>query len=81
MDKIYIQAKSRKVINAMLDDGIEVIGTEYNVFNPNGYMIEHKLSDCPTGTLIAIFQKYVGGQPYTRWWARWNKEKNQVLTS
>lgn len=73
--KVYIQAKSKKEINERLTTGSKIEATEYNAFNPNGYKTEHILNDLPTGTIVSVFSKFVGGQPYAKAYGSWNKEK------
>jgi len=76
--KVYIQANSKKAINEALTDGKKVPAVEYNMFNPNGYMTDHILNDLPTGTIVSVFSKYVGGQPYAKAYGSWDKEKNKL---
>lgn len=73
--KIYVQAKSKKEINEALANGERVKGTEYNMFNPAGYMTEHVLNDLETGTIVAVFSKYAGTQPYAKAWGTFDKDK------
>ena len=77
--KVYIQANSKKAINEALASGKKVPAVEYNMFNPNGqYMTDHILNDLPTGTIVSVFSKYVGGQPYAKAYGSWDKEKNKL---
>ena len=78
--KIYIEAKSKADLNRRLVDGSKFIyGIEYNAFSPHGYMTDHILQDCVTGTLICIFSECSGGSPVGKSWGTWNADKNQVL--
>jgi len=77
--KVYVQAKSKKAVNELLEKGEQVKGVEYNMFNPNGqYMTDHILNDLPTGTAVSIFEKMVQGSPYAKAYGIFNHEKQKL---
>jgi hypothetical protein len=76
--KIYIQEKSKAEINRRLEKGDTIEGVEYNAFNPLGYMTDHILNECKSGTTVAIFEKYQDGNPISKSWGTWNKDKNKL---
>jgi len=76
--KVYVQAKSKKQVNELLAAGEQIGSVEYNAFNPNGYQTHHMLDEVPDGTVVAIFEKYVGGQPYTKAYGTLDKNKMRL---
>lgn len=72
--KVYIKAKSKKALNERIANGETIQGVSYN---PWGGEL-HLLSDLPTGTVVAVFEKLVSGTPYAKAWGQWNQEKNLV---
>jgi len=73
--QVYIKAKSKKEVNEMLTSGLEVTVIEYSLFNTNYY----QLTELPTGTVVKIFDKVVGGSPYAKSYGVYNNEKNKVM--
>ena len=71
---IYIQAKSKKELNEKLAKGEKIQGTEYDMFSTN----HCTLNELPTGTVVKVFEKYVGGNPYAKSYGVWSKEKNKI---
>lgn len=66
--KVYVQG-TKKGLNEALAAGQNPEGTEYNMFNPNGYMTRHAIRDLDDGTILAFFTKYSpDGQPIARSW-------------
>lgn len=76
--KLYIKAKSKAEINRRIKEGETIIGTEYNAFNPEGYMTHHALQLSKTGTTVAIFKDYSMGSPVAESWGTWNQEKEKL---
>jgi len=76
--KIYVQANSKAEVNRRLDLEDDIIGTEYNAFNPDGYMTSHYLQECDSGTVVAIFKEYSMDNPIAKSWGTWNKDKNKL---
>lgn len=74
MPTIYVNAKSKKEINDSLKLGKQIVCIEYLPYTVN----EKYISDCTTGTVVKIFEKYVGGSPLAKSYGVWNKEKNQI---
>ena len=75
---VYVQAPSKKSINESLATGSPVPATEFNAFNPNGYITHHTLNNLPTGTVVKVYQKLVQGNPYAKAYGTFDKE-NQKL--
>lgn len=74
--KLYVRAQSKKRLNDRLASGDLVIGTHYSVHG----ISEHKLDDSlEDGTVIAIFDKTVGGNPYTTTWGTWRARTRRVV--
>ena len=76
--KVYVQAKSKKQINEWIQSGTEIEAVEYsmqNHMNGGDYETYHNLVDTPDGTVVAVFDKYVGGNPYSKAWGAWDKTK------
>ncbi len=71
---IYIQAKSKKELNEKLANKEQIKGTEYDMFSTNPCI----LNELPTGTVVKVFEKYVGGNPYAKSYGVWNKEKKKI---
>lgn len=76
--KIYVKGESRAEINRRLETGETIMGTEYNAFNPEGYMVNHYLQECNSGTVVAIFKEYSMDNPIAISWGTWNKDKNEL---
>ena len=73
--QVYIKAKSKKEVNEMLTNGLEVTAIEYSLFNTNYYL----LTELPTGTVVKIFDRIISGNPYAKSYGTYNKEKNKVM--
>ena len=74
--KIYVQAKSKADINRRLASGETFTGTNYSMFGGGG---EYELnSDLPDGTVVAVYEKMVNGNPYAKSWGTWNASKNKL---
>jgi len=71
--EIYVQAKSKKAINEALTAKQKVYGTNYSMFGGGGrYELN---SDLPKGTVIKVFEKYSGGNPYAKAYGTWDGTK------
>lgn len=74
---LYVQAKSKKEINERLATGKPVLGDSYGMFGNEGcYALDSKL---PNGTVIKVYEKFVGGSPYAKTYGTWNVAKNKVM--
>ena len=58
--QVYIQGNSKAAINRDITDGKDIVAKEISMFQT----IEHSFKDLPDGTVVKIFKKYVGGNPY-----------------
>lgn len=67
----YVRAKSKKAVNEMLAAGEEVYAIKYEMFNQDSI----RLQDLPKGTVLRIFEKYVGDQPYAKAYGTWDGVK------
>jgi hypothetical protein len=71
--KIYVNAKSKKAVNELLQSGQTVYGYNYSVFEGGGtYVLSSAL---PVGTVIAIYEKTIGGNPYAKSYGTWDGSK------
>ena len=75
--KVYVKAPSKKSVNESLANGEPVPATEFNIFNPQ-YITDHILNDLPTGIVVSIYDKMVGGNPYAKAYGTWDAEKNKL---
>ena len=75
--KIYVQAKSKKAINDMLSEGKTVIGFNPSIFGDGGnYILAN--GSIPHGTVIAVYEKIVGGNPYAKAYGTWDDKRQQI---
>jgi hypothetical protein len=59
--QVYIQAKSKAAINRDLKEGKPVTAMEY------GFAVtHHEFKDLPDGTVVKVFEKVIGGNPYAK---------------
>lgn len=71
--KLYVQAKSKKAVNDLLKAGESIRGYNYSIFGDGGmYFLTSAL---PAGTVIAIYEKLVGGTPYAKSYGTWDGSK------
>lgn len=69
MMKIYVQGKSKAELKRRIAAGEKVYGRNYSMFGGGGiYALDESL---PDGTLIALFTKYMDGNPISRSFATW----------
>ncbi len=74
--KLYVRAKSKKAINERLEKGETVWGTNHSIFGGGGeYYLDGKLAD---GTVLAVYDKEVGGSPYAKTYGTWNAKTRRV---
>ncbi len=60
--QVYIQGKSKAQINRDLKAGKPVVAKEISMFNTEN----HAFENLPDGTVVKVFENYVGGQPYAK---------------
>jgi hypothetical protein len=71
--KLYVKAQSKKHINERILAGQTVYGENFSMFGGGGaYALDSSL---PAGTIIAVFQKTVGGSPYATAFGTWSGSK------
>jgi hypothetical protein len=80
MKKLYVGGKSKKSLNERIKSGEDIVGTEYNLFNPEGYQISYNLKELERDTIIAIYKKTVGDQdvPEAHCWGIYEPLLNNV---
>jgi len=76
--KVYVCSKSKAELNRRIVKNDEIICTEYNAYNPNGYITRYLLSDLENGTIIAIYKELIDEQLSPHAWGTYLKEKNMV---
>jgi len=57
MKKLYIMAQSKAELNSRISNAEDIIGTEYNAFNPDGYITQHILKNINEDCIIAIYRQ------------------------
>lgn len=77
--KIYVRANSKAELKRAHNNGIYIIGTEFNAFNPNGYKTFHYLNQLKKNTVIAIYTDFVDDSPYSHSWGTYNPETNSIV--
>ncbi len=71
---VYVKAKSKKAANELvLED--KCMCTEYTPFGNT----RENLRAMPTGTVVKIYDKLVGGSPYAKAYGTWNAEKKKIV--
>lgn len=73
--KVYVKAKSRSEINALLDAGRLVIGVSYSIHGQG----EHDLTTLPAGSVIARYTKTVMGNPLADGHHEWNAKRKRLV--
>ena len=76
--KVYVYGLSKAQINRRLECNEDIIGTEYNAFNPRGYMTKYFVSDLEDQTIIAVYKELIDGQPKAHVWGTYLADKNRV---
>ena len=72
--KIYVQGKSKADLRRRMANGEQLYGRNYSMFGGAGiYPLDETL---PNGTLIAVFEKYMDGNPISKSFGTW---KNGVI--
>lgn len=71
--ELYVNAKSKKAINEAIASGRTIYGTNFSMFGGGGdYILSSAL---PSGTVIKVYEKYVGGSPYPKAYGTWDGKK------
>lgn len=75
--KLYVKAASKKALNARLEKGEPIFGTNYSMFGGGGI---YQLGAQPIedGTVIAVYQKTVGGSPVAKSYGQWSAKTGRV---
>lgn len=73
--QVYVKGASKKALNEKITNNERVAATEYDMFSTNSCI----LNDLPTGTVVKVYEKIVGGSPYAKAYGTWNKEKNKIM--
>ena len=72
--QVYVKGASKKALNEKLALNERIGATEYDMFSTNNCI----LNELPTGTVVKVYDKIVGGNPYAKSYGVWNKEKNKI---
>ena len=73
MITLYVKAKSKKALNEQIAIGHVPIGVDYAIFGDGrSHYLDHTL---PERTVIKIYEKLVGGNPYTKSYGVWDGKK------
>ena len=78
MKKIYIEAKSKTDLNRRIVDNEEIIGTEYNLFNPDGYETKWSLKELTEDVIVAIYDETIEDKPVPKIWGLFMVNTNKV---
>jgi len=70
---VYVCAKSKKEANEQVLNGT-CYCSEYTLVGER----EENIRSMATGTVVKIFSKYVGGQPYAKSYGVWDATKKQI---
>lgn len=74
MPTVYVQSKSKKLINESLKQGKDIETIEFKITST----ISNYLSKYPSGTVVKIYEKVIYGNPLAKSYAVWDKEKNII---
>lgn len=72
---VYIRAKSKRDINAALDSDVIVYCTEYRM----GDTLRLLVKDLPVGTVVKVYNRVIGGNPYAKSYGNVAKRKDGTL--
>jgi hypothetical protein len=73
--ELYIKAKSKKELNEKIAKNIPVYGDNYSIFGGGG---TYNILDVPHGTVIKLYQKTIGGNPFAEKYGNWNANKKII---
>ena len=76
--KVYVKSNSKAELIRNFNNGEKIIGTEYNLFNPNGYETTHVINDLKIDTVIAIYKEKVDDSPYAHSWGTYIPQKKII---
>ena len=68
---VYINASSKKALNERIAKGHEIAGDQFTM---SGSHLVY-LHEMPAGTVVKIYEKFVGGNPYAKAYGNWNGKK------
>lgn len=75
---VYVRAKSKKALNEALSQNDPVwdvvVAIEYTPWQER----HRNLYDLPDGSVIKIYDKFVGGLPYAKAYGTWDAKKKRV---
>lgn len=72
---IYVQASSKAALNARL---IADRGIPGNIYTPHS-MTRERVENMPVGTVVKIFDKFIGGTPYAKAYGIIAKKKDGTV--
>lgn len=79
MKKIYIEAQSKTDLNERIIANEEIIGTEYNLFNPNGYETKWSLKELTEDVIVALYNETIENKPCPKIWGMFIVNTNRVI--
>ena len=78
MKKLYIEAKSKADLNERITANEEIIGTEYNLFNPDGYETKWPLNKLTEDVIVATYDETIEDKPVPKNWGLFMVNTNKV---
>ena len=79
MKKLYIEAESKAELNRRIVANEEIIGTEYNLFNPYGYESKWSLKNLTENVIVAIYDETIHDKPCAKTWGTYIVDVNKVV--
>lgn len=74
---VYVRAKSKADLNRKLAANMPLGAGEAIEYTPYTEQ-RFALRDLPHGTVIKIYDKFVGGRPYAKAYGQWDSRKQRV---
>lgn len=69
MKKIYVFCDNISKLFQNIKNKEQIIGSEYNLFNPNGYETFHSIYELEVNDIVALYKEN-NKSPYE--WFKWN---------
>lgn len=70
--QVYIQAESKKALNMALIQGAKLEALYFGIPHNDVYNLE----ELPDGTVVKLFTRYVGGNPYAKAYGTIKRNRN-----
>ena len=75
MKQVYVQHESKRALNNEILFGRRFEALEYSIAGNEVYNLE----DLPDGTVVKLFTKYVGGNPYAKAYGTIKRNRNGMV--